>query len=122
MKAPVGERTGHSAEETDKGLMTKVGDRSHRIMNPAAIAPKNPHKTPAEAIAAFTEARDKTIEYVKNTQDDLRHHLAPDGTGGQLDAYEMVMLLAAHSGRHTAQIKEIQGNPKYPVSGAAAGQ
>jgi hypothetical protein len=116
MKAPAQERTSHTGAEEDKAVMAKVGDRSHRIMNPAAIAPKGRFQTPADAIAAFTEARDRSIEYVKATKDDLRHHLTPDGSGGQLDAYEFLMLMAGHSGRHTVQIKEVQANPKYPAT------
>jgi hypothetical protein len=116
LKAPAQERTGHTSAEEDNAVMSKVGDRSHRIMNPAAIAPRGRFQTPADAVAAFTVARDRSIEYVKTTKDDLRHHLTPDGTGGQLDAYEFLMLMAGHSGRHTVQIKEIEANPKYPAT------
>ena len=118
LKSPAQARTGRPSGDEDKGVLTRVGDRSHRIMNPAAIAPKGRFKTPDEAIAAFTAKRDHNIEYVKTTQDDLRFHLSPDGSGGQMDAYELLLLMAGHSGRHTQQIKEVEANPKYPAGNA----
>jgi hypothetical protein len=119
LKGPAQTRTSSaSAADEDKGLLTRVGDRSHRVMNPAAIAPHGQFKTADDAIAAFTQARDHNIEYAKTTQDDLRHHLTSDGGGGQLDAYEFLLLMAGHSGRHTLQIKEIEANAKYPSSSA----
>ncbi|HEY6330034.1 MAG TPA: DinB family protein [Blastocatellia bacterium] len=119
LKAPVQNRTSAaSGADEDKTLLTKVGDRSHRVMNPAAITPRGRFKTPDDAIAAFTEARDRDIEYAKTTQDDLRHHLTSDSGGGQLDAYEFLLLMAGHSGRHTMQIKEVEANAKYPSASA----
>jgi hypothetical protein len=118
LKTPAQFRTGPSGTDEDKGLLTKVGDRTHRVMNPAAIAPRGRFKTPDEAIAEFTRRRDRSLEYARTTQDDLRHHLTADGSGGQLDAYEFLLLMAGHSGRHTQQIKEIEANPKYPSANA----
>jgi hypothetical protein len=31
-----------------------------------------------------------------------------------MDAYQFLLLLAAHSARHTAQIREVESNPGYP--------
>jgi hypothetical protein len=31
-----------------------------------------------------------------------------------MDAYQFLLLLASHSARHTAQIREVQGNAGYP--------
>jgi hypothetical protein len=31
-----------------------------------------------------------------------------------MDAYQWLLLLAAHSARHTAQILEVEANPGYP--------
>jgi len=34
--------------------------------------------------------------------------------GVKLDAYEFVLLIAAHSERHTKQILEVKADPNYP--------
>jgi hypothetical protein len=36
-----------------------------------------------------------------------------------MDAYQFLLLIAAHSARHTAQIKEVEGNSTYPKTSAA---
>ena len=61
----------------------------------------------------FAAKRDTTIAYVKTTQDDLRIHTLP-GPTGPMDGYQFLLLLASHSARHTAQIREVQGNARYP--------
>ena len=66
-------------------------------------------------LAEFTLRRDRTIAYVKNTNDALRVH-SFDGPAGQMDSYQFLLLLAAHSSRHTAQIREVEANPDYPKS------
>jgi hypothetical protein len=31
-----------------------------------------------------------------------------------MDAYQVFLLVAAHSGRHTAQIREVEASPGFP--------
>jgi len=35
-----------------------------------------------------------------------------------MDAYDLLLLMAAHTGRHTAQIREVQASPDYPKASA----
>jgi hypothetical protein len=37
-----------------------------------------------------------------------------DGKYGKWDAYQFVLLIAAHSERHTNQIKEVNADPNFP--------
>jgi hypothetical protein len=50
---------------------------------------------------------------VNSTQDDLRNHVLelPPGTR---DAYQVVLMIGAHSNRHTQQIEEVKSNPDFP--------
>jgi hypothetical protein len=94
----------------------RVADRNQKFLNPDALAPKGKYKTPAEAIAEFTAKRDRHIEYARTTNDDVRAHFSAGPGGTKLDAYQFLLLTASHSSRHTAQIKEVEANPKYPVA------
>jgi hypothetical protein len=51
---------------------------------------------------------------VKNTAG-LRGHAIDGPAGGKWDAYEWVLLIAAHSERHTKQIEEVKANPNFPI-------
>lgn len=113
LKTPAVERPEKSNATVDHVLVQRVQDRSQKATAPEPLVPGRKFATPADAAQAFTEARDKTIAYVKSTQDDLRTHVGA-GPAGQMDAYQFLLLLASHSARHTAQIREVEANPGYP--------
>ena len=113
LKTPAVERPEKSNSEVDHILVTRVQDRSQKATAPEPLVPGRKFATPAEAAKAFAAARDKTIAYVKSTQNDLRTHVAP-GPAGPMDSYQFLLLLSSHSARHTAQIREVEANPSYP--------
>ena len=115
LQSPAVPRLPNADADHDRALVARVKDRSQKATAPEPITPANKFATPAEAIQEFTIRRDKTIAYVKNTNDPLRVH-AFDGPAGKMDSYQFLLLLAAHSSRHTAQIREVQANADYPKS------
>lgn len=90
-----------------------IEDRSKKFKTGGPLIPKDIYATPAEALKSFEEERNKTIEYVKSTKDDLHGHVgkAPLGT---LDAYQWLVFLTAHSARHIKQINEVETSTGYP--------
>lgn len=114
LKSPAVARPERSNAEFDHQLAIGVQDRSHKATAPEPITPSGKINTPADAAKAFTEKRDSNEAYVKTTSDDLRVHVAP-GPAGPMDAYQFLVLMATHTARHTAQIKEVQANPNYPA-------
>ncbi len=117
LKTPAVDRPEKSNLETDQKLFAGILDRSRKATAPEPITPAGKFATPKEAAAEFAKRRDHTMAYVKSTQDELRVHVAP-GPAGPMDAYQYLILLAAHTGRHTLQIKEVQENPGYPKTTA----
>lgn len=115
LKSPAVPRLANADADHDRALVARVKDRSQKATAPEPITPADKFATPADAIAEFTARRDKTIAYVKSTNDQLRLH-AFDGPAGKMDSYQFLLLLAAHSSRHTAQIREVQANAEYPKS------
>jgi uncharacterized damage-inducible protein DinB len=116
LKSDAVPRPEKSNSEFDHQLAVMVQDRSHKATAPEPIDPagKAATLTPAAAAKAFTEKRDQNEEYVKTTSDDLRTHVGP-GPVGPMDAYQVLLLMATHTARHTAQIKEVQTNANYPT-------
>jgi uncharacterized damage-inducible protein DinB len=113
LKTPAVDRPALSNEAVDRKIVAGVQDRSHKAKAPEAIVPSGKFATPEDAAREFTARRDKTIAYVTTTTDDLRVHVGP-GPAGPMDAYQFLLLLAAHSARHTAQIREVEANAGYP--------
>src|ERR1700691_5998754 len=113
LKSPAVDRPALSNEEVDRKIVAGVQDRSHKVKAPEAIVPSGKFATPEDAAREFSARRDKTIAYVTTTNDELRVHVGP-GPAGPMDAYQFLLLLAPHSARHTAQIREVESNAGYP--------
>ena len=98
----------------DERLLTGVTDRSKKFQAPEPIQPGGKYATVAETMAAFVQERDKHIDYLKETPDPLREHFAPHPVIGELDAFQWILLMSAHTERHVKQIEEVKASPGYP--------
>jgi uncharacterized damage-inducible protein DinB len=112
MKTPPAKLAADSA--TDEAVVKLLLDRSGKAQAPEVLRPTGKWATREELTKDFVAGREKTIAYVKGTQDDLRAHSTPHPVLKSLDAYQWVLLLAAHSARHTAQIEEVKADPNFP--------
>jgi hypothetical protein len=107
------DKRGEDKNTTDD-LITKMTDRSHKFQAPEMLRPGAQFPGEDAAIQAFVLRRDSTIEYIKSTQDDLKDHFVAHPLFGTVDLYQVLILLAAHSARHTAQLEEVMATPGFP--------
>jgi hypothetical protein len=115
MKTPVVPvRDQEETKKADEGVLAMVPDRSHKAQAPEPLQPTNRFGSPSAAQKHFVESRAVTEEYLKNATG-LRVHLS-DSPLGKLDGYEWVLLIAAHSERHTKQMLEVKADPNFPKS------
>jgi len=98
----------------DEMILTRVPDRSHKAQAPEFLKPTNRWATEADLIKAFEDERKATMDYVRTTNDDLRDHFGPHPALGTLDGYQWILLISAHSERHTKQIEEVKADPNFP--------
>jgi len=99
---------------TDEQVVQKIEDRSMKVKTMEKLKPENiPFKDTEEALESFEKNREKLIEYVKSTNDDLRNHIATMPFG-MVDSYQLILFTAAHTNRHTQQIMEVKADPNYP--------
>jgi hypothetical protein len=113
MKAPA--VPGRDTAAIDAGIIANVPERKTKVQAPGEIKPSNRYGSPEASIKHFTESRAQTEQFLKDTPD-LRAHAADSPAGTKWDAYEFILLIAAHSERHTNQIKEVNADPNYPKS------
>jgi hypothetical protein len=98
----------------DEMILTRVPDRSHKAQAPEFLKPTNRWATEADLIKAFEDERKATMDYVRTTNEDLRDHFGPHPTLGLLDGYQWILMISAHSERHTKQIEEVKADPNFP--------
>jgi DinB superfamily len=112
MKAPAA--PDRDIAKIDAGILSGVPDRTNKVQAPEPLKPTNRFGSPDAAIKHFVESRATTEDFLKKTAD-LRGHAVDGPLGGKWDAYEFILLIGAHSERHTKQIEEVKASPGYPV-------
>jgi hypothetical protein len=114
MKDPANPEKRAEIKMTDEQWIAAITDRSKKFKAPEPIQPQNTgFATLQDALNSFKATRGKIIDYVNDTQEDMRSHVV-NFPVGVLDAYQMVLFISAHSNRHTQQIKEVMADPNFP--------
>ena len=85
-------------------------DRTERTKTVDSEVPKGRFQELAPALAEFEALRATMLNYIRTSQEDLRHHLV---TGWGRDAYQWLLMISAHSQRHILQIREIEHDPGF---------
>jgi PHP family Zn ribbon phosphoesterase len=114
MKAPANPEKRSKMKMTDEQVIKMMEDRSFKVKTVAAFEPVNtPYKSLEEAIDAFKSRRADHIKYMKSTTEDMRNHVV-QMPFGWLDCYQLCLMMASHSNRHTQQINEVKADPAFP--------
>ena len=114
MKTPAAPEKKAEVKGKDELVLEKTVDRRKKFQTPEILRPT--HRWPTEQALTdhFKESRDRTMAYAENTQDDLRDHFLEHPAFNLLDSYQWILLISAHSHRHTLQIEEVKANPNFP--------
>ena len=111
MTAAAGE-PGRDVKKGDDAVLATVPDRTNKVQAPQPLQPVNRFGSPEASVKHFVESRTATEDFLKNTAG-LREHVM-DSPMGKLDGYQFVLLIAAHSERHTKQILEVKADMNFP--------
>jgi hypothetical protein len=103
-----------TARGRDGVVVGAMRDRSQRHKTFDFLVPQTIASSPAAFINSLLVKRAETMQYVRESGDNLHHHFAPLGPLGDLDGYQWLLLLASHTDRHVAQMEEVKTQPQYP--------
>lgn len=99
---------------TDETLIAALTDRSRKAEAPEALQFDGKYTDPSAAMADFEAARVVVLDYIKAASpQNLRKHTVK-WPFGNVDGYHSLLLIAAHTARHTLQIEEVMANPDFP--------
>src|SRR3982751_4732949 len=107
---------GRNDADNDEFIIETVPRRTSRFQAPETSRPKR-DCTPAEALHLFTESRRRT-GHLLETANCLRGRVVPHPVLGPWDGYQWILEAAAHTARHTDQIREIKSADGFPRSSA----
>ena len=113
LQAPADPAKRTEIKMADDQLMAMIVDRSNRVKTSEPFEPSGKFGSHEETVKAFASKRDEHIEYMKGTEDDLRHHYGqlPFGT---IDAYQILMFMSGHTERHVRQMEEVIAAENFP--------
>lgn len=97
----------------DDQVWNMIVDRSNKVKTPEQFKPSGKFGSFEGIIKEFNDKRDTHIQNVKGVNEDLRNRYAklPFGT---IDAFQVIIFLAAHTERHIKQIEEVKMSAGFP--------
>lgn len=101
---------GKSDPAKDDAVARGVADRSRKDLAPESSLPKGKVLNMAQAFEQFDFYRGQTIGYVEATEEDFRMKVVKHPLVGEIDGYQLFLLMAGHAERHAAQIEEVKAN------------
>jgi len=117
LQQPVDSARRSAYEGRDDELVRLVAGRAQRVQAPEPVRPVGrwPHD---RLIPEFEAARKRSTDLVATTRANLRQYLSTHPLFGDLDCYQWLLLIAAHSDRHRTQIEELVASPGFPRAAA----
>jgi hypothetical protein len=93
--------------EREARMAAGVSGRATRVQAPPAALPAGRFASMAEALDGFCAARGRTLEFIEAVPN-LRALQVTHPFFGLISGYELAVVMASHSLRHAAQIREIR--------------
>jgi uncharacterized damage-inducible protein DinB len=117
LQQPVDSAKRSAFEGRDDELVQLVAGRAQRVQAPEPARPTGrwPHD---RLVPEFEAVRKRSTDLAASTDADLRKHFSTHPLFGELDCYQWLLLVAAHSDRHRAQIEEVVASPGFPRAAA----
>jgi len=99
----------------DDKILQGLPDRTNKFKAPEKLQPASKFASAKEAAKAFNARRDALITLANKTpESELRSHVSGPSPMGDLDGYQWMLFMAAHTRRHVAQIDEVKADPSFP--------
>lgn len=99
---------------SDEDVVDMITNRTSKVKTSDEFQPDSKFSTAEEALKAFEDQRENTVDFLKDLDVDMRNYVN-DFPFGKLDGHQAVLFLAGHAARHTAQIEEVKQDPNFPT-------
>jgi uncharacterized damage-inducible protein DinB len=107
------EKTSEPDYGSDADIIRRGLNREVRSQAPERSRPKGRWKSLAECVDAFEKSREKTLDFVENGEKDPRKIESVHPLFGSIDGHQILLIMAVHAERHTAQIEDIKRTQAY---------
>jgi hypothetical protein len=90
----------------DGVLIGMLANRGTKVKTAAPFEPSGKWDSKEKMLAELEKSRNNLVEFLKTTKADLRGHVTTIPIG-EVDVYQIMLIMAAHSQRHTFQMQEV---------------
>jgi hypothetical protein len=101
--------------EKDVKISKAVVDRSVTRQAPEPVRPDGKWQDGGELLAEFRKTRERSGEFVRAMQGDLRSYFHTHGGFGEIDCCQWLIVMSLHGARHAEQMEEITESQGFPV-------
>ncbi len=108
LRNPIAEPAPPENKEKEAMILSRVAARATAIQAPEPVRPSGRFATLAEALREFDAIRTASIQFAETHGAGLYSMAAKHPFLGVCNGTEAMVLIAAHSRRHAAQIREIR--------------
>ncbi|HUQ65443.1 MAG TPA: DinB family protein [Flavitalea sp.] len=99
---------------SDEQLIKNYENRTKKVKTLPSLEPQNiTFVSTSEALASLKQNREKAINFINTTKEDLRNHVIKYPFGSY-DCYQSILILGSHMNRHTQQIHEVKSQAEFP--------
>jgi hypothetical protein len=102
------------AEGKDVASYAGMEDRSYKIKGQPWEEVFEKKIDKENLIKSFLEKRSEMMEWIKNTDEELRVHFTYFPGLETIDVYQLILFVSGHTTRHTLQIVESMQSELYP--------
>lgn len=114
LKKPANPDKRADIKATDEQLIKNYENRSNKVKTLSTLEPQNISFTStSEALASLKQNREKAMNFINTTKDDLRNHVI-EYPFGSYDCYQSILILGSHMTRHRLQIEEVKSHAGFP--------
>ncbi len=93
---------------SDGVLIGMMANRGNRVQTAEQFEPSGKWSTKQEMLDELEASRSRLISFLSDSKQNLREHKS-NTPFGEIDTYQVFLLVGAHSQRHTFQMQEVLG-------------
>jgi hypothetical protein len=114
LKQPANPDKRAAIKVSDEQMIKNYENRTNKVKTLSTLEPQNTSfASTSDALASLKPNREKAINFINTTKEDLRNHVIAYPFGSY-DCYQSILILGSHMNRHTQQIEEVKSQAGFP--------
>lgn len=107
---------GFEKTEGKEQVLGNVTQRTVKFPAPARLVPAGKYPAQTDFEIDMSTARAATLDWAQDLDTHLHQHVMPHPAFGELHGMQWLLMIANHTLRHIAQMREVMAHAEYPAA------